>query len=202
MFTVFTKKTLNDNENARLVTTMEEASVSRVVIVSNRKVEKIEFVNADGSNIDFPTELDSRLRIIAAAIGIPMDILVGVSAGAITGSETNIKTFYQALNLIQSSFKPGIRELIAAVGHAGTDYRIRFITRYAHDKLEESKIFMNNAQTLAIKSGWLTINELRAIDGYGNIEGGDQLKADFQIATSFQTAEEEEQTNNPEGSNT
>lgn len=203
MYLMITKGSTSDTKLDRLETLAESASVSRILILNSKDVESLSFINASGSPIDFPSEIDSRVGIICAGTGVPKDSLLGVSAGAITGSETNIKALYQTLGQIQTSCEPAIREYVRKEGHTNENYGIRFITRYAHDEEQKSKIAMNDAQTLAIKSGWLTTNEIRELDGYEPIEDGDKLKSDFQInASGFQTPEEEEATNNEEGENT
>lgn len=203
MYTVKTRKGLGDAKMTRLETTMEQATVSRCLVLNGADIENIGFVNASGTPINFPAEIDSRIGIIAAAVGIPKDVLIGLSAGAITGSETNIKLLYQTLNQHQTAFDRAIREGAQKLGAENNDYNIRFITRYAHDEEQKSRIAMNHAQELGIRSTWLTDNEIRELDGFAPMEGGDELhnKLEFNVG-GFQSEEEAEATHNPEGKNT
>jgi len=197
-----TKGRLTDAERTELETTMEDASVSRVVILNGNKVEEIGFINATGSPIDFPAEIDSRLGIIGAGCGIPKDLLIGLSAGAVTGSETNVKSLFQTISATQVSVEPAIRDLVRSVGHTNDNYGIKWIARYAHDEEQQSKIMMNESQSWAIRSKFLTINEIRKELGYPPIEGGEGLSSDFKVnVAGLQTAQEAEKTNNPEGQN-
>jgi len=203
LYAIFTRKGLGAKKTTRMENTMKAGSVSRVVVVNKTDIEDIRFINATGSPINFPAEIDSRMGIIAAAVGMPKDVIIGLSAGAITGSETNIKLLYQSLNQHQVSFEWTIRQVAQKLGATSNDYNIRFITRYAHDEEQKSRIEMNHAQELAIRSNWLSTNEVRELDGYGIIEGGEGLKSDFEVNVSgFQTEEEAEATHNKEGKNT
>jgi len=202
MYVIVTPKGLGATKTTRLENTMKAASVTRSVVVNKRDVEDIKFVNATGSPINFPAEIDSRLGIIAAGVGIPKDVLVGLSAGSITGSEVNIKLLYQTLNQHQTSYEPMIRQVAQKLGAKDNNYKIRFITRYAHDEEQKSRIEMNHAQELAIRSSWLSTNEVRELDGYDDIEGGEGLSNDIRLdVQGFQTPEEAEKTNNPDGEN-
>ena len=202
MYVIKTRKGLGAVKTVRMENTMLKASVTRVVVVNNADVEDIGFVNATGSPINFPAEIDSRLGIIAAGVGIPKDVLIGLSAGSITGSEVNIKLLYQTLNQHQTSYEPMIRQVAHKLGAKDNNYNIRFITRYAHDEEQKSRIAQNHAQELAIRSNWLSTNEVRELDGYKDIEGGEGLTSDFEInVAGLQTPEEAEQTRNPDGEN-
>lgn len=203
MYVVRSRKGLGDAKTTRMERNMEAASVSRCLVLDGKEIEEIGFVNASGSPINFPAEIDSRLGIIAAGVGIPKDVLIGLSAGSITGSEVNIKLLYQTLNQHQTSFDRAIRDGAQKLGAKNNDYHIRFITRYAHDEEQKSRIEMNNAQSLAIRANWLTTNEVRELDGYAPVEGGEELVNAMSLnVTGFQTEEEAEATRNPEGKNT
>ena len=201
LFSVKTRGKVSDTRMSQIQSTVEDASASRVLVLNGQNIEEIGFINASGTPVNFPDEIDSRLGIIAAGVGIPKDLLIGLSAGSITGSETNVKSLYETLNSIQTSCMPAMRELDFKLGATG-DYTHRFIRRYAHDEESQSKIAMNEAQTWAIRSGWLTTNEIREQQGLPPVENGDQLKSDFAInVAGFQSPEEEEATNNEEGVN-
>ena len=203
---IITKGRLSDAEATELDTAMADASVTRVIRLNGNKVEKIEFINAAGSPVDFPAEIDSRLGIISAGTGVPKDLLVGLSAGAVTGSEVNVKSLYQTLSAIQTSCEPAVRDLVRSVGHTSDKYNIRWIVRFAYDQEQASKIKMNEAQSWAIKSQFLSVNEIRKELGYPPIEGGERLasemKSELRVnVPGLQTAAEAEKTNNPQGAN-
>lgn len=184
---------------------VETFSTQRAVGLDPSIIEDVGFVGAEGSTTDFENHIKILLERIAAGASIPKDVLIGATAGAISGSEVNVKALFQAINSIQQSIEPYIRELMSRLGY-NEDYEIDWNVRYAHDEEQRSKIDMNNAQTLAIRSSWLTKNEIRAIEGLPAMEGGDELKkpVDFSVGVSGlsdkeQTPDEREQTRNPNG---
>jgi hypothetical protein len=210
IFAVTVDGTLTDAAKSKMDAELEEVSAKRALIIENDVIEKIEFVGANPGSTDFEAHIDACLKLIAAGTAVPKDIFTGATAGAITGSETNIKALFAVLNQIQTSMEPYIRELIRRMGFTNTDYHIAWNVRYAHDEEEQSKILMNNAQTLAIRSQWLTINEIRAEEGLGPVPDGDKLKSEFNINVAGmpsqtqgaeQTPDERDATHNPEGVN-
>lgn len=200
IFTIITSKGITDELKGKMNTAFSDISNRRALVIDGDQIEDMKFVGPTGAVTDFEGHILVCLKMIAAGTGVPLDALVGVLAGNIAGSETNIKSLYASLNQIQSSIEVYIRELVLRMGFSNEDYNIEWNARYAHDEEEQSKIAMNNAQTLAIRSTWLTKNEIRAEEGLPPIEGGDELTSDIQIGVSgFQTPEEQEQTRNPEG---
>jgi hypothetical protein len=203
LFTITTKSGVGDEIKAKMNTAYADVSNRRAIVNDGSLIEKMEFIGPQGATTDFAQHIDACLNMIAAGTGIPKDILIGATAGAITGSETNVKALFATLNQIQTSIEPSIRELVRRMGYTREDYIIAWNARYAHDEEEQSKIDMNNAQTIAIKT-WLTNNEKRELDGYGTIDGGDELTSNISIGVSGlkdKTADEQEQTRNPEGEN-
>lgn len=202
VFIVKTAKPIKNTSKSSMDTAFGDLSVKRSLVIDGKEIDSIQFVGAGAGATDFEQHIRSLLAMVAAGTGIPMDVLIGVSAGAITGSETNIKSLFATLNQIQTSMEQYIRDLIKRMGYTNNDYNIAWNARYAHDEEEQSKIAMNKAQTLAIRSGWLTINEIRAVEGLSSVVGGDMLKADMQInVAGMQTPEERDQTRNAEGVN-
>lgn len=203
MFCLISRPGTSDEKVGRMQDSVEKMSPSRMLVLPGKYVESISFVNASGTPIDFPAEIKARLGIIGAGTGVPSDLLIGLSAGSITGSEVNVKALYQTLAAIQTSVEPMIRELVHRLGHKDENYFIRWITRYAHDEEQKAKIALYEAQTWAIKTGWLTPNEIRKrSEGLGPKEGGENLKSDFEVnVQGMQTAEEAEATHNEKGDN-
>jgi len=200
LFVVFTKGAIPDAMKTKMDTSFEDISVRRAQVVDGSKVDRMEFVGPAAGATDFPEHVDACLNLISAGTGIPKDILTGAAAGAVTGSETNTKALFAVLSRIQTSIEPYIRELVRRMGYADEEYEISWNARFAHDEEERSKIDMNEAQTLATKSMWMSINELREQDGLPPREGGDMLKSEFQISvTGMQSPDEKKQTNNPQG---
>lgn len=200
VFTAYINGEVSEAMQSRIDSIAEDISIKRMLSFDKEVIDELKFVGPDSNATDFVEHIYAILKLIAAGTGIPYEILIGATAGAITGSETNIKALYEVLHQIQRSVEEYIRDLIKRMGYTRDDYYIEWNVQFAHDEEEQSKIAMNKAQTLAIRSQWLTINEIRSEEGLPPIEGGDDLKADFQVnVEGFQGHEEREQTRNPDG---
>ena len=172
-------------------------------MVDGSKLESLKWEGAGAGATDFTEHIDTLLQGIAAGLGVPKDILVGVSAGAITGSDINQKSSFKEIGEIQRDMEILFRELGGRMGYDMENVFFEWAARFAHDEEERSKIDLNRAQELAIRSGWLTINEIREIEGLPPIPEGESMVADFTIQANMgQTADEQEATKNPQGANT
>jgi len=202
LFYVMTKVGIPDELRTKLNQSFEDISNKRAWVGDGSKVESFGWAGPAAGATDFQTHIDECLKQIAAGTGIPKDVLIGLSAGAITGSEVNVKSLFATLNQIQTSIEPYIRELVLRMGYADDSYEIEWNARFAHDETEQAKIAMDKAQTLAIRSKWMTINEIREEEGLPPREDGDRLSSDFEIGMQgMQTPEEKENTHNPKGEN-
>ena len=130
---------------------------------------------------------------------------MGAAAGAVTGSETNIKLGDEQERKIKNSIEEYIRDTVLAMGYSNEDYIIEWIEKTAHTEEERAKIEQTHAQALATKLPFLTIDEIREIEGYPPLPDGRGDKLSSEVASfgidvkGLQTPEEEEQTQNPEG---
>jgi hypothetical protein len=130
-------------------TAMEDLSVSRVAIIPGNAVEKLEFIGAGAGATQFESHINAFLDQIAAGSKIPRDVLVGSSAGAITGSEVNSKALYAVIQGEQSKMEPYIRELVRRMGYESDDYDIEWNVRYATDERQQAEIRVLNANAEA-----------------------------------------------------
>lgn len=204
LFVVKTTKQLSTAEKSKFQEALEDVSVRRAMVYDNR-VEDASFVGANAGGTNFHEDINSLMNRIAAGSGIPKDVLIGASAGSITGSEINSKALYATLNQVQRSFEYVIRELVRRMGHDNRPYFIDWNTRYAHDEEEKARINYLNAQELGLKMQWMTINEIRKEEGLSPIENGDRLLSDVQVTLQGEEPASDEssleQTRNPEGVN-
>lgn len=115
------------------------------------------------------------LIMMSMASRIPQDILKGVSAGRITGSEVNERAYFKFINAEQSSVEPIVRELIDRVIDTGqvkyTDQRRgevkkNYIIEWNYPQLtpEQSQAQINylNERAQTERLEYMTINEVRA----------------------------------------
>ncbi len=174
------KGRLTDETATALENMLKDISLMRAALVDGNLVDDVLFVGPSGSmTTNIAEAVDMHLGLISAGSGIPKDILTGVSAGAITGSEINNKALYATLSQIQQSVEVYIRELVRRMGYTNEDYAISWNTRYATDELEQAQIRLLNAQAAQL--------EMQVEQG---INPGD---------IRILTGEEPERTRNPEG---
>jgi hypothetical protein len=80
--------------------------------------DDLSFAGAQGKAITPGEYYDRAFQQCAVDLEIPVDILRGVSAGAVTGSETNLKEYYGDLaSKQQQVLTPVYREMYEAVGY-------------------------------------------------------------------------------------
>jgi len=61
-----------------------------------------------------------NLKCISAGLDVPYQLLLGTAAGAVTGSEMNLKDYYQSIAVIQMLVvEPYVRELVSALQETG-----------------------------------------------------------------------------------
>jgi len=108
---------------------------------------------------------------ISCASGIPLAILRGVEAGALTGSEVNQQEYYGLISDEQSGYEQGLRQLIDAVLKVGLpskaipDYEFNWLSGIELSEQRQAEIAKLEAETWQIKGQWMTRNEIRkAID--------------------------------------
>ena len=179
-----TKGAISTADKAAAEAAMEDLSVSRVGVIPGRSVEKLEYIGAGGSTIDFPTYIDAFRKEISAGSKYPMDALVGTSAGAITGSEVNSKALYAVIQGEQTNMEPIIRELVRRMGHEGDDYDIKWATRYATDEMQQAQIRVLNAQ---------------ADEAEQRIKGMQENKPDFSVGFQAGAPKDQEKNHNESG---
>jgi len=125
---------------------MEDLSVTRIAIIPGSKVESLEYIGAGSGTTAFSQHIQAFREEIAAGSKIPIDVIIGTSAGAITGSEVNSKALYAVIQGEQSKMEPYIRELVRRMGYDAEDYVISWNTRYATDEMQQAQIRVLNAQ--------------------------------------------------------
>jgi len=141
------------------------------------EAESIEFIGVKGVTLNPDPYNEMAAWNLAMASRIPQDILKGVSAGRITGSEVNERAYFKFINAEQSSVEPIVRELIdrlIATGQiAYADGRrsaipSNYIIKWNYPQLtpEQSQAQINylNARAQTERLEYMTIDEVRAKD--------------------------------------
>ncbi len=213
LFLALTDDSFGDEVLAKWQTAFEDVSNRRALVVDGGQVKDVKFIGPSGSVTDFVQHIDMCIQVMSVPIQIPKDLLVGAAAGAVTGSETNLKLGENLEAKVKSTIEEYIREVISRMGFTDTDYFFDWQAKDAPDKEKESKIEQTHAQAQATKTPYLTVDELREIDGYLPLPDGrgDKLASEqaaeeserrskFNIGVEgLPSAEDREQTGNEGG---
>lgn len=142
------------------------------------------FLHSDDTKLDFKGVAGKALNPepyympimenIAAGSGLPLAILRGAQAGALTGSEVNEREYFKVISDAQSRYEPYIRQLIDALLDCGQirfkynvqrEYRIVWNSGFELTEKDKASIELQQAQARNLKTGWMSIDEIRAEQG-------------------------------------
>lgn len=141
---------------------------ARTYFVHNENQE-MEFKGTAGRALDPMNYYLPIMENISAGTGIPLAILRGVQAGALTGSEVNQQEYYGLISDEQSGYEHGIRELINAVLRVTTedeqprDFMFEWQGGFELDEEKKARIAQIEMDTLVKKAQFLTRNEIRQL---------------------------------------
>lgn len=144
--------------------------------------ESFTFEGANGKVLNPNTYFDMYFTFVAAATGVAKDSISGISAGRVTGSESNERKYFKSITLQQNQKEPMLRELIdrliqtGQIADAPAEYIIDWIDPFEVNPQDKAAIDFMEARTLALKTH-LTINEKREIDGLDPHPDGDVLSS-------------------------
>ena len=144
---------------------------ARTYFVHNENQE-LEFKGLAGRALDPMQYYLPIMENISAGTGVPLAILRGVQAGALTGSEVNQQEYYGLISDEQSGYEPGIRKLIEVIqsfsekekANPGSDFKFDWQGGFELDEEKKARIDQIEAQTLQVKGQWHTRNELRKME--------------------------------------
>ena len=141
--------------------------------------EDFKFVGAEGSVLNPNTYFDMYFTFIAAGTGVAKESIQGVSAGRVTGSESNERQYYKSIGLQQNMKEPMLRELIDRLIQTGQvnfdgEYTIDWVDPFEVNPQDKAAIEFIISRTY-MNQTWKTINEIRKENGMLPIEGGDVL---------------------------
>ena len=147
------------------------ANLSARTYFAHNENQTLEFKGLQGRALDPMSYYVPIMENISCASGIPLAILRGVEAGALTGSEVNQQEYYGLVSDEQSAYEVGVRCLIDAILKVGLpekeipDYEFNWISGIELPEERKAQIELAKAQAWQIKGQWMTRNEIRkAID--------------------------------------
>lgn len=156
----------------------------------------IEFKGLAGRALDPMNYYLPIMENISAGTGIPLAILRGVQAGALTGSEVNQQEYYGLVSDEQSGYETGIRTLINVIrkftetetGKQKTDtpqtdkqeFTFEWLGGFELDEKKKAEIEQLEIQTLVAKAQFMTRNEVRKLidpnlQDLSTEQGGDEI---------------------------
>jgi len=144
------------------------ANLSARTYFAHTEDEVLEFKGLAGKALDPMNYYLPIIEQISCGTGIPMAILRGVQAGALTGSEVNQQEYYGIVSDAQSAYEWGIRKLIDIIRGVYNpdnvelaDFEFNWQSGIELTEEKKSQIELNNMQALQIKGQFLTRNEIR-----------------------------------------
>lgn len=174
----------------QIATWIAEGHVTRLnargFFVGGEEEESVEFVGPKGVSLDPGPYNEMALEALSMGTRIPKDILRGASAGTISGSDVNERQKYQMISSEQSLVEPVVRELINRLIDAGQieykdgrrgevpkNYLIDWNYPEIVNEKDRATIDFLAERGKTESMNYLTVNELRAKEGLGPVDGGD-----------------------------
>ena len=129
--------------------------------------EDFQFVGAQAATLDPNTYFDMYFTFIAAGTGVAKDSISGVSAGRVTGSESNERKYFKSISLHQNQKEPMLRELIDRIIQTRQvvfdgEYRIDWVDPFEVNPQDKASIEFLQERTNALRLQTETIDEVRA----------------------------------------
>jgi hypothetical protein len=153
---------------------------ARTYFVHNED-QVLDFKGLQGRALDPMNYYLPPMEHISCGTGIPLAILRGAQAGALTGSEVNQAEYYGLISQEQSAYEHGIRELITALTGQESDYTFNWLGGFELDEQKKAQIEYTKAQTYDLLWNFQKRNEIRKqidpeLPDLTPEEGGDDLK--------------------------
>jgi phage-related protein (TIGR01555 family) len=144
-----------------------ESVNARTFFVHSQK-QTLEFKGLAGRNLDPEPYYTPIMENISAGTGIPLAILRGAQAGALTGSDVNEREYFKVISACQSRYESGIWQLIDLLMETGQiptveDYNVKWLGGFELNELDKAQIALAKAQANDLKTKYMTVNELRAL---------------------------------------
>lgn len=139
------------------------------------EAESIEFKGVQQVTLNPTPYNEMAAWNLSMASRIPQDILKGVSAGRITGSEVNERAYFKFINAEQANVEPIVRELIDRLietgqvrhedkrrGEPTKEYRIEWNYPQLTPELSQAQIDFLTQRAQTERLEYMTIDEVRA----------------------------------------
>ena len=155
----------------------------RGVFLSNEKAT-VKFVGLEGATVAPKEYVDLAYGSMATGSRISQDLLKGVSAGAVTGSEVNLREYAKLISNEQSDVESVPIELVRRLMETGQvefDYEnkafaLEWGSAFELNELDEARVHLQKSMALKNDTEYLTLDEVREKAGMKPLtEGGDMV---------------------------
>ena len=137
----------------------------------------IEFKGLAGRALDPEPYYIPIMENISAGTSVPMAILRGAQAGQLAGSEVNEREYFKLISDCQSRYEPGIMDLIDRLMKTkqipDVHYKINWLGGFEINPRDQAAAELDKTRSLEVKTNWMTVNEIRQLEGLERIPGGD-----------------------------
>jgi uncharacterized protein YnzC (UPF0291/DUF896 family) len=143
--------------------------------------QKLEFKGMGSSTLDPIKYILPILESISLGSGIPVAVLRGAQAGALTGSEVNEREYFRLISDIQGRVEPMVRDLINKIlsilfaDGKVLNYRVNWNGLFQQSEEDKLKCVFAKERINQLRTNYMTVNEIRASELGENesIAGGD-----------------------------
>ena len=139
--------------------------------------QEIEFKGLAGRALDPEPYYSAIMERISAGSGIPKPMIIGAQAGQLAGSEVNEREYFKLISDCQSRYEPGITDLIDRLMKTGqipdVHYKINWLGGFEINPRDQAAAELDEIRALQIKTDWMTVNEIRELEGLERVPGGD-----------------------------
>lgn len=145
----------------------------RGVFLSDEKAT-VKFVGLEGITVEPKEYINMAYMSMSTGSRISQDLLKGVSAGAVTGSETNLKEYAKKISNEQSDVEDVPLELVRRLMETGQvvfDYKEKAFTiewkgAFETNELDKARIDLQESLARKNETEYLTLDQVRKNAGY------------------------------------
>ena len=135
----------------------------------------VDWVGAAGKALNPEPYVTPTMESLSCGSRIPLSHLRGANAGTLAASEVNDREYWGGIAALQSLGESTIWELIDRLMETGqirkvNDYRVVWPAGFELSETAKAMIMLQQAQARNLKTGWMTLDEIRAEQGLKELE--------------------------------
>lgn len=174
---------LSDTEKERELSIWAKVNSSTGWIIDQDSGD-IKFEGAAGRALNPTSYFEAAMKCVASSLNLPYALIVGVQAGQVTGSETNLVDYYSDIHTVQAlEIQPVLEDIYDRLMDTGQLPKAEYETVWnplfemdEKDKVEIEKMEAERDKIL-IESGVFLAEEIKKLRGYDKqLAGSDTRK--------------------------